>query len=221
MIRSLYALCGVVVIGLGAALLNVGNVGVDPYTALNMGISKLIGWDLGHYQLLSNLILFIPVLIWGRKYIGPGTVINMVLCGYFIQFFSGLLQPLAPENPGPLSMVIFFVIGIIVFDLGASAYMSAGVGTAPYDAIAPIIVDKTGWPYQRVRVPQDLLVVIAAACVGGPVGIGTIMTAFFNGPLIQFFSNKVNLPLVNKIVGHKVAAPANAGTPGDPTKLVN
>ncbi|RAD55113.1 hypothetical protein DN508_37920, partial [Burkholderia multivorans] len=56
-LRSLYALAGVVLIGLGAAILQTGGVGVDPYTALNIGISERIGWSLGAYQLLSNAIL--------------------------------------------------------------------------------------------------------------------------------------------------------------------
>lgn len=85
-----------------------------------------------------------------------------------------------------------------------------------------MIVDRTGWKYQRVRVPQDVLVVIGAVLIGGPVGIGTTMTAFFCGPLIEFFSDHVNLPLVGKLakdarerVGHP-----EAGKPGDPTKLI-
>ena len=45
------------VIGLGSGLLKAINVGVDPYTAANIGISTLLGWDLGSYQLLSNLVL--------------------------------------------------------------------------------------------------------------------------------------------------------------------
>lgn len=222
LIRSVYALVGVVLIGLGAAILKIGGVGVDPYTALNAGIADMLGWTLGGYQLLSNAVLFIPVLIWGRKYIGPGTVINMVLAGVFIDLFAGLLAPMAPSDHTPLSGAGFFIVGILVFGFGASAYMSAGVGTAPYDAIAPMIVDKTGWAYQRVRVPQDLVILILAILVHGPVGIGTLMTAFFNGPLIQFFSAHVHRPLVKHLTqGHTVeAAHPDAGMPGDPTKLV-
>ncbi len=220
--RSLYAFIGVVLIGLGAAVLKIGGVGVDPYTALNAGIAEKIGWTLGGYQLLSNAVLFVAVLIWGRKYIGPGTVINMVLAGVFIDLFAGLLAPLAPTDPTPLSGTGFFAVGILVFGFGASAYMSAGVGTAPYDALAPMIVDRTGWAYQRVRVPQDLIVLILAILVHGPVGIGTLMTAFFNGPLIQFFSAHVHRPLVDRLTrGHEVEpAHPDAGMPADPTKLV-
>ncbi|MGN0096344.1 MAG: YitT family protein [Corynebacterium sp.] len=200
-LRSGYSLVGVMIIGLGAAILQTGGVGVDPYTALNTGVSSSIGWTLGTYQLVSNLVLFIPVLIWGRKYIGPGTVINMVLTGFFIDLFSFLLGPVIPDDPSLLLMTFFFAAGICVFAFGASAYMSAGVGTAPYDAIAPMIVDKTGWNYTKVRVPQDVLTVIGAILFKGQVGFGTIMTAFFNGPLIQFFSEKVNQPAVDRLVG--------------------
>lgn len=199
-LRSGYALFGVMIIGLGAAILQTGGVGVDPYTALNTGVSSTIGWTLGTYQLVSNLVLFIPVLIWGRKYIGPGTVINMVLTGFFIDLFSFLLGPVIPDDPSLLLMTVFFAGGIGVFAFGASAYMSAGVGTAPYDAIAPMIVDKTGWNYTRVRVPQDVLTVVAAVLFKGQVGFGTVMTAFFNGPLIQFFTEKINKPAVERLV---------------------
>ena len=221
-LRSLYALAGVVLIGLGAAILQTGGVGVDPYTALNIGISERIGWSLGAYQLLSNAILFFPVLIFARRYIGVGTVINMTLTGFFIDLFAGLLAPLtvAPGDHGGATM--FFAMGIVVLAFGASGYISAGVGTAPYDAIAPIIVDRTGWKYQRVRVPQDLIVLVGAILVSGPVGVGTIMTAFFCGPLIAFFSSRVNEPLVARLTKGRALSDCHpeAGNPADPTKLI-
>lgn len=201
LVRSLYSLAGVALIGLGAAILKLGHVGLDPYTAMNVGISQHLGWSLGAYQLLSNVILFIPVLIWGRGYIGIGTLINMVLTGFFIDFFAAVLTPVFPEQPGIWTMILAFILGILIFDFGASAYISAGVGTAPYDALAPMVVDRTGWKYTAVRMPQDLLVVGIALLVGGPVGVGTVMTAFFNGPLIEFFSTKFNGPLVKRLTG--------------------
>lgn len=222
LLRALYALGGVALIGLGAAVLKVGGIGVDPYTAMNSGIADRIGWSLGTYQLLSNLVLFIPVLIWGRKYIGVGTVINMVMCGFFIDMFSAVLEPIIPDAPSAAMLMLLFAIGIIIFDFGASAYMTAGVGTAPYDALAPLIVDRTGWKYQRVRVPQDLIVLIGAVVAQGPVGLATVMTAFFNGPLIQFFTQNVNEKLVERLTAGRPAVRRHhqAGLPADPTDLL-
>ena len=200
-VRGGYALFGVAVIGLGASILQVGGVGVDPYTALNIGVSDRLGWTLGSYQLLSNIVLFIPVLIWGRRYIGWGSAINMVLTGFFIDLFSAILELFVPDEPSLLVMTVFFVLGAVTFAFGASAYMTADLGTAPYDAIAPMIVDHTGWEYQKVRVPQDILVVASAVFFRGPVGFGTVITAFFNGPLIQFFTKRVNQPVLEKLSG--------------------
>ncbi|MYM20898.1 hypothetical protein GSY69_13245 [Brevibacterium sp. 5221] len=220
--RSLYALAGVVLIGLGAAILQTGGVGVDPYTALNIGVSDRLGWTLGAYQLLSNAVLFVPVLIWARSYIGIGTLVNMTLTGFFIELFAALLHPYAVPAGDAHGATLCFAVGICVFAFGASAYISAGVGTAPYDAIAPIIVERSGWKYQRVRVTQDLLVLVAALLVGGPVGAGTIMTAFFCGPLIAFFSRHVNEPAVERIARGRARTHAHpeAGTPADPTQLL-
>ncbi|QRY48364.1 hypothetical protein JVX93_02065 [Mycolicibacterium boenickei] len=62
--RSFWALVGVAVLGFGSAVLRVAQVGVDPYTAANIGISNTIGLDLGTYQLISNAVLLIPVFFF-------------------------------------------------------------------------------------------------------------------------------------------------------------
>jgi uncharacterized protein len=196
--RSFWALVGVAVLGLGAAVLRVAQVGVDPYTAANIGISNTIGLDLGTYQLICNAVLLIPIFFFGRMYIGIGTVINMVMTGYFIQWFSAWLSPLVPGEPTRLVQTVMFLVGVTLFAAGASMYMTAALGNAPYDAIAPIIVDRTRLPYRVVRVAQDLAFVALALAFHGQVGIGTVMTAFFAGPLIDFFTEKVNKPLMKK-----------------------
>lgn len=73
-----------------------------------------------------------------------------------------------------------------------------------------------------MRVPQDLLVLVGAVLAGGPVGVGTVITAFFNGPLIGFFSDQINKPAVARLTAHRTVHPTDTtpGTPGDPTQLV-
>ncbi|MCI5685582.1 MAG: hypothetical protein MR320_09360, partial [Enterococcus gallinarum] len=85
-LRSLFALIGVAIIGFGASLLRVGGVGLDPYTAANIGTGERLGLSLGVYQLMINLVLLILIFFFGRRHIGIGTVINMVLTGFFIDF---------------------------------------------------------------------------------------------------------------------------------------
>ncbi|SKC80894.1 YczE/YyaS/YitT family protein [Krasilnikoviella flava] len=198
--RALWALGGVAVLALGSAVLLSAHVGVDPFTAANIGVSGHLGVGLGAYQLAVNVVLLVPVVVWARRYVGLGTVINMVMTGFFVQWFGALVEPLVPDPPGHLLQAVLFLVGIVLFTAGASAYMTAGIGTAPYDAIAPIVVDRTGWRYRVVRVVQDLAFVGLAVVFGGPVGVGTVMTAFFAGPLIDYFTRKVNTPLLHRLL---------------------
>jgi uncharacterized protein len=188
------------VLALGSAVLLAANVGVDPFTAANIGVSGHLGVGLGPYQLAVNVALLVPVVVWARRYVGLGTVINMVMTGFFVQWFGALLEPWVPDPPGHLLQTGLFLVGIVLFTAGASAYMTAGIGTAPYDAIAPIVVDRTGARYRLVRVAQDLAFVGLAIVFGGPVGVGTVMTAFFAGPLIAFFTERVNTPLLHRLL---------------------
>lgn len=203
-IRSLYAFIGVAILAFGAATLRIGQVGLDPYTAANIGIGSVLGLSLGVYQLIINIIILVLVFIFGRKYIGIGTVINMVLTGFFIDFYTWIYTTFIPIKINVFSQSLLLIVGIIIFTFGASFYMSAKLGNAPYDAIAPIIVERTKASYRVVRVIQDIIFVILAFVFGGPVGIGTIINAFFTGPLIDFWNKNVSEPIIEKSITDKV-----------------
>ncbi|GAC47474.1 YczE/YyaS/YitT family protein [Gordonia aichiensis] len=196
--RIFWALVGIAILSLGSAVLRVGEVGVDPYTAANIGISNTLGIDLGTYQLISNAVLFIPMLLWGRQYIGIGSIMNMILVGYFVQWFSTWLDPYFSDNPAAWQKMVMFAIGITLFCYGASLYMTSALGNSPYDSVAPIIVDHSRAPYRVVRACQDLVFVVLAVIFHGTIGAGTVVTAFFTGPLIETFTEKVNKPLMRK-----------------------
>ena len=68
-LRSLFALIGVAIIGFGASLLRVGGVGLDPYTAANIGTGERLGLSLGVYQLMINLVFVdLDFLFWSSAY---------------------------------------------------------------------------------------------------------------------------------------------------------
>lgn len=199
-LRSLASIIGITFISFGAALSESMDMGLDPFTAINRGASSLLGFSLGNYQLGLNILILIIVFFMKRSLIGWGTIYNMVLVGYQISFFGGLFTEFLNIDSFNLVLrLVITVIAIMVFTLGVALYMDTELGVSPYDAITPLIIDRTGWKYTPVRVAQDLLVVIGAYLLGGPVGIATIITGFFAGPLISFFSKKISQPLMAKL----------------------
>lgn len=195
-LRAVMSLVGVSLIALGDAFMRSGKVGIDPFTAMNIGMSNKLGISLGLFQLLANLVLFIIVLIFDRKQIGIGTIFNMVLVGFEIEYFSSIYTMFFPKAISVPMMIFDAIVGILVFTLGTSIYMSTKLGVSPYDAIAPIIANKTHIKYQKIRSAQDILFMVAAVVVAGPFGFMTIFTAFFAGSLISFWNNTLSRELM-------------------------
>src|SRR5690625_5488150 len=88
LLRSIISILGITFISFGAALSETMNMGLDPFTALNRGASDLLGYSLGNYQLVVNLIILAIVFFVKRDLIGWGTIYNMVLVGYQVNFFN-------------------------------------------------------------------------------------------------------------------------------------
>lgn len=187
--KTLISFIGVAILSMGTTFLRGGNVGLDPFTAVNTGISNKLGIGLGVYQLALNLVIFIFILWLDRKQIGIGTILNMVLVGFEIQWFTTIYHQLFGYRTTFLIVAADTLIGLILFTLGA----------APYDAIAPIITQRTKLSYRTARITQDVLFMVAAVIAGGPVGFGTIIVAFFTGPLISWWNDHISNPMVKTI----------------------
>ncbi|MEJ6347912.1 hypothetical protein R4Y45_01540 [Holzapfeliella sp. He02] len=197
-LQSLVSFAGITVLSLGAAILRLGSVGLDPFTAINTALSSKFHIDLGIFQLGFNFIIFVFIVLLDRKKIGFGTIMNMVLVGFEIQFFYESFSNFFILT-STLVSIGSAVIGLLLFTLGSSLYMGPGLGVAPYDAVAPILSKRLHIKYKIARIIQDLIFMVSAYVLGGPVGFATIIIAFFAGPLITMWNKRVSYPLVRNV----------------------
>ena len=198
--KALMSLIGISLISFGTALSQTMNMGLDPFTAINAGASELLGFTLGNYQLFVNAAILAIILFFDRKIIGWGTIFNLVLVGYMIEFFISMLESfIDPTQFAFIVQLLITVVAILIFTFGVALYMDADLGVSPYDAIAPVITDRVSANYKTVRMIQDIVVVITAWILGGPVGVSTFITGFLAGPLIDFFSNRFTRKLSDKV----------------------
>ena len=198
--KALMSLIGITLISFGSALSQTMNMGLDPFTAINTGASELLGFTLGNYQLFVNAAILAIILFFDRKIIGWGTIFNLVLVGYMIEFFISMLESfIDPTQFAFIVQLLITVVAILIFTFGVALYMDADLGVSPYDAIAPVITDRVSASYKTVRMIQDIVVVITAWILGGPVGVSTFITGFLAGPLIDFFSNRFTSKLSDKV----------------------
>lgn len=207
--RIVMSVLGVLIGGVSVAIFKTAAFGVDPFQTFMAGLDKMIPISFGTLYVITNVVLLSFALIFDRHYINLATFINLFLLGYVTQFTYGFLQKLLP-NPSIIIRAICLIAGIVIICIGSALYMTADLGVSTYDAVALIISNtwKKG-QFKYIRIATDLVCVILGTVLfvlaGGLIkdiptiaGVGTIITAFFMGPLIEFFNEKIARPILKE-----------------------
>ncbi len=135
------------------------------------------------------------------------TFINLFLLGYVVEFSQSLCAQLFPAL-GLGGRALLLVSALVPLSLASSLYFTADLGVSTYDAVALVWSERQRRiPFPLCRILTDSACVLAggALCLlsgmslpqlFGSIGIAIVITAFFMGPLIEFFNKTVSRPLL-------------------------
>lgn len=184
-------LLGNIILGLGIAIFKFSGLGNDPFSAMMMGLADLTPISYALLTALLNTLIFLVELIFGRHYIGFGTLVNWVLLAYFVTFFYNTLTSfVAAPDQLPIQFICM-ILGVIVVSFGVSLYQASDSGVAPYDSVSIIMADRLPVPYFFCRLATDIVCAGVCFLAGGLLGIGTIVCALCLGPFVHFFNQKI------------------------------
>jgi uncharacterized membrane protein YczE len=201
------SLFGVVLCAISVGIFKIAALGVDPFQSFMAGLDALVPISFGTLYVIANAVLLTFALVFDRHYIGLATFINLFLLGYITQFTYEFLQTVIID-PSLIVRLLCLAVAVVLICLASAFYMTADLGVSTYDAVALIISNtwKKG-KFQYVRICTDLVCVALGAIlflasgksvsqIPTIIGIGTIITAFFMGPLIEFFNVHVARPFL-------------------------
>ena len=174
---------GLFIFSFGVHLTIFANIGLAPWDCLGMGISYHTPLNYGiSMTLIALCVLGVDLLL--KEKIGFGTIIDALLTGNFVQFFNNV-------NPFPLNDnlwigILIMLAGFVFMALGMAVYMKSEQCCGPRDALL------VGLGKRMPKVPIGIVEVILWAVVlaigwllGGPVGIGTLISTFGAGLMMQ------------------------------------
>ncbi len=195
--RLVMTIFGVVLCAIAVSFFKCSCFGVDPFQCFAQGSwgRFMSGLSYGTYYMILSFVLLVIDLFLDKHYIGIATFINMFLTGYIVDFFQNLINYFFP-SPAITERIIMLVIGVVVMCFASSLYMTSDLGVSVYDAIPIVISNRTKRKFRFCRIGCDLICVIVGTLCGLLPGIGTLITAFFMGPLIEFFNNIFSRPLL-------------------------
>jgi len=197
-LKAILCVTGVVIIGIGVGCMRYADFGIDPYmcfmNGLYLAVFKKLGLSFGATFAISSSLMIVIVLIFDRSKIGLGTIAAITLTGYVSDLGVFLCNFIVIEG------IALYVLrggmmasGILLVAIGSGMYFNTHVGVSPYDGMGLIITQKTGNQnmYRWIRIGTDLICVGIGFTMGNIPGAGTLIMAFFTGPLFAFFRNRI------------------------------
>ena len=174
---------GLFIFSIGVYLTIQANIGLAPWDCLSMGVSGKVGYSYGIvHTVISIIILIIDILL--KEKIGYGTILDALLVGNYVDLIDHIIT-LPQFHSIPISCIMV-IIGLFIMGYGQYFYMDAAQGCGPRDSL--LIALGKRFPKTPIGVVQTVLVGIALLIgwlLGGPVGIGTVISVFGMGTALQ------------------------------------
>ena len=183
LLNMLIAAASLFVNGFGIYLTIQANIGAAPWDVLNLGISKTLGILYGNASIAVSLtILFIDILL--KEPIGIAMIIDAVVVGKAVDFFNWL-HPV-PKCGSLLTGIPVMIAGIFILSYTQFTYMAASLGCGPRDTLLVALAKRLKQlPIGTISIALLSTATLIGWLLGGPVGPGTIISAFGTGPIMQ------------------------------------
>ncbi len=183
LIQWIQIAAGLLVFAFGIHLTIYANIGLAPWDCLSMGVARRTPMNFGTaVTVISVMIVGIDLLL--KERIGFGTVIDALFTGPMIQFFTDM-NPL-PENRSIPAGILCILAGFVFVAVGMRIYMGAEQCCGPRDALLVGLGKRLpSIPIGYVEILLWSSVLLAGWLLGGPVGIGTVLSTFGAGAIMQ------------------------------------
>ena len=103
------------------------------------------------------------------------------------------------------------VVGCVIIALGKAVVIMTDAGSGPNDLFSLIVSDainkRKKIEFRWIRIVTDIMFTVVGFLLGGVMGIGTLVTAFLTGPIVQVFlapCRKLTNAVLAKVEGKTV-----------------
>ena len=182
--HCLLGVCGLAVYATGVYLTIQANIGVAPWDCLFLGIEKTFGIKYGNAAVSASLLII--CIDWSLKQrIGLGTFIDALVTGKIVDLLDWL--EIVPPQESVVMGVLLMIAGLFLNGLGQFLYMRLALSCGPRDGLIVGLSKK----FERIPIGAISVFILAVVLffgwiLGGPIGIGTLISVFLTGPIMQF-----------------------------------
>ncbi|MBT8216500.1 MAG: hypothetical protein KJO17_06610 [Acidimicrobiia bacterium] len=179
---------GLVVFGIGIAMIVLGDYGLPGWDVFHQGLSEITPLTIGTAVILVGAVLIVAMLAL-REPIGLGTIANMLLIGLAIDATLFVFD----EPSSWLARATLTLTGPAVVAIGSGLYLGVRLGPGPRDGLMTALA-RRGITLWKARFAIEALALASGYLLGGTVGWGTVWFLVSIGPMVQIALRFLSVP---------------------------
>lgn len=187
---------GLMISSFGTALFYQADMGSGAMATFSDGIHRLMNISYGTANLAINIIFLICLFFWDRTMINVGTLLCVCLIGPFVDLGNFLLGMLPIATAPVYIRFICVLAGCGMMGIGLSLYVAVNRGFGALEGIVKYLCKKTNLSFDKVKIGQDVILIIFGVLLQAKWGIGTLISALTIGPIMNIF-----ISLFQKVLG--------------------
>lgn len=182
--RTIRLIFGLFLYALGSFLSIQANIGLAPWEAFSMGGSYLTHLSYGNIVVISGFVIIAIDFAFKEK-IGFGTILNAILIGKFVDLIQ--FTNMVPLMSNFWLGILMLLLGQVIICIGSYFYIGSSLGCGPRDALMVALGKRMPKvPIGAIRGLIEGTVLIIGWLLGAKVGIGTVISVFGIGFILQF-----------------------------------
>lgn len=179
-----FVLIAIFLSSVGVNLIVDANIGSDPLTIFQQGVSTFVGVKLAEGIFIVNLALIIISLLINYKSFGWATVAHPLTIGFAVSVTSELIKSLELNQQTFIIKLIIMIVAQLCFSMSYAILIEIDRGAHSMDIIVIGLSDKLKIRYIYIRYIFDFFLGIVGWTFGGVIGLGTLISLLIQGPTI-------------------------------------
>ena len=173
---------GMLISAVGITMMLQANIGLEPWSVLQNGMSIFFGMTYGTAAMIVGATVITIAVLCGESF-GIGTLFNIFFCPYAVDALLWLGW--IPQMNTLWGGLLMLLGGMELLAIGTWMYMKSALGSGPRDALMVVLARKTRRSVGFCRASVEILAIIVGWCLGGQVGVGTVVTGIGVGTLFN------------------------------------
>lgn len=181
--KTISILLGSIFFALGVVAMLNANLGMNTWAVLDVGIQNHTNLSLGTITQITGFMALAAGWLLGFPP-GYATIISIFFMGNAI---DQLLRLQIMPTPTQLILRILLVFSSAAFfGLGSLLYVKPELGAGPRDSLMMGLIKRFDLPVVYIRMGLELVVILIGYMLGGPVGVGTLLSAVLVGYAVDW-----------------------------------